>query len=711
MRGNFSGALCVLLVIGSGACGGGGGGGSSPPATAIELAISPQTASVPLGTIVPFASSCTYSDGHVGSVTAYSTWSSSNTTVATIDALGRAHTLTQGTTTITAEYASLSVSTDLAVVAPVLASIAITPQDPNVPRGSTQQLTALGTFTDGSTLDLTTTAIWSSNNAAVASVDAGGLVHANQIGSTSILASQGGISGSTSFTVVAPPLVALEVTPHDPSIPRGLPVSFTATGTYSDASTQDITTSVTWTSSAPAVATITQNGVATTLTAGTTTIRAVLAGIEHTSVLTVLPEALVSIQVIPLASKLERGSTRAFTALGTYTNQSVHDLTALATWTSSDPTIGEIVPPHSARGVLPGLVTIRATQAGITGEAGLHVYLPILRSGQTVCYDTSGTLIPCAGTGQDGEFRAGAEWPSPRFVVGQGVEAGTITDLLTGLQWKGAPDGQTAWAWLTALATASAMTDHGHDDWRLPTRREIRALVHNGWAVTADWLQGQGFSVVGTDWWTCTTLAILPSNAWNVDMYWGGVDVYDKAGGPRFWAVRTANESARCRAAQTGQVNCYDAVGNVIPCAGTAQDGELRPGVRWPTPRFTVGTGAAADIVTDELTGLEWLRSSDGVSRTWQQALDYSNGLVAGGRDDWRLPNVLELETLYNAGVPNGAAWLDSQGFTGTSADYYWASTTLTIDPVRAWMVRITHGYLYFEPKTTTHKAWPVRGP
>lgn len=66
---------------------------------------------------------------------------------------------------------------------------------------------------------------------------------------------------------------------------------------------------------------------------------------------------------------------------------------------------------------------------------------------------------------------------------------------------------------------------------------------------------------------------------------------------------------------QTGQTTCYDSAGAVIPCPGTGQDGDWLAGVVWPSPRFTVGTGAEADCVTDNLTGLMWVKSPDSTPR------------------------------------------------------------------------------------------------
>jgi uncharacterized protein YjdB len=88
---------------------------------------------------------------------------------------------------------------------------------------------------------------------------------------------------------VQPALVSIAITPANPSIKVGATQQFTATGTYSDSSTQDITVSVAWTSSKPAVATISAVGLATAVAKGKTTIKAKLGGITSTTTLTVTP--------------------------------------------------------------------------------------------------------------------------------------------------------------------------------------------------------------------------------------------------------------------------------------------------------------------------------------------------------------------------------------------------------------------------------------
>ena len=106
---------------------------------------------------------------------------------------------------------------------------------------------------------------------------------------------------------------------------------------------------------------------------------------------------------------------------------------------------------------------------------------------------------------------------------------------------------------------------------------------------------------------------------------------------------------------QTGQTTCYNTAGEIRDCNGTGQDGDIRAGVAWPDPRFTV----SGDCVTDNLTGLMWVGNADlpGGTRNWQDALNYVAAINSGsglcGHNDWRLPNLNEMESLVHAGQPN----------------------------------------------------------
>src|SRR5207244_9310002 len=98
--------------------------------------------------------------------------------------------------------------------------ISITPATSSIPLGKSQQFMAAGTYTDGTTKDLTTTATWTSSAANVAGILGGLAVTAAQ-GTTTITATVGTVAGSASLSVTAPVLRSISITPATSSVPSG----------------------------------------------------------------------------------------------------------------------------------------------------------------------------------------------------------------------------------------------------------------------------------------------------------------------------------------------------------------------------------------------------------------------------------------------------------------------------------------------------------
>ena len=117
--------------------------------------------------------------------------------------------------------------------APTLNSIALTPGAPAVAPGTTQQFIATGTYSNGTTINLTGQARWSSSNPAVATISLRGLTSAVSTGTTTISATLGGITGSTTLRVLQNPL-AITIQ----SLPGGIAgVAYSATLTASGGTT------------------------------------------------------------------------------------------------------------------------------------------------------------------------------------------------------------------------------------------------------------------------------------------------------------------------------------------------------------------------------------------------------------------------------------------------------------------------------------------
>jgi len=162
-------------------------------------------------------------------------------------------------------------------VNPTLSSITVTPATPTVAKGSTQQFTATATNDDGSTSSSNLkNLIWASSDPTVATISSTGLATTLKVGTTTISASSGIITGSTTLTVTTnAALTSIAVTAASSTVSVGGTDQLTATGTFADGTTGvDITSSVTWTSQDTNTATVSSTGLVTGMLAGTTAIQA-----------------------------------------------------------------------------------------------------------------------------------------------------------------------------------------------------------------------------------------------------------------------------------------------------------------------------------------------------------------------------------------------------------------------------------------------------
>ncbi len=358
-------------------------------ATLVSIEVSPTNPSIANGLSEALQATGIYTDHSTHDLTNSVTWSSSVASVASVGnspgSNGLAATLSPGSTTISATLSGISGSTNLTVTAATLVSLGVTPPNPSIAKGLKSQFTAVGTYTDNSTQNLTAQVQWSSSDPTVATVSNAlgydGLGVGLNPGSVTITATLAGASASTVLTVTPATLVSIGVTPANPSIANGLTSQFMATGVYTDNSTQDLTTSVAWTSSDPTVASISNaaasHGLATGVSPGSVTIAAASGNVSGSMNLIVTPAALVSIALIPANPSIANGTRQQFAATGTYTDTSTHDVTAAVTWSSSDTTVATISNATGSNGlatsVSQGSVTITATLGAIAGATGLTV--------------------------------------------------------------------------------------------------------------------------------------------------------------------------------------------------------------------------------------------------------------------------------------------------------------------------------------------------
>ncbi len=290
---------------------------------------------------------------------------------------------------------------------------------------------------------------------------------------------------------------------------------------------------------------------------------------------------------------------------------------------------------------------------------------PVFQTDQLTCYDSDGHQIPCTGTGQDGETRSGLPWPVSRF-----TPAGRrVVDRLSGMMWPrdaGLMPFPLTWDEATErIAAFNAEGWDGYSDWRLPTRSELFTLVSHARinpALPAGHLFANVFSGY---YWTATSCSRYPRQAWYVHLGGGRLFRGMKHGSYLVWPVRD----------------------------GRLKDEEERGEQPSEEPiRFQ----HREEAVLDRSTGLLWhvpALNGNGTT-TWQAALDRVkevNRRRALGYQDWRLPNVRELESLIDPGSHSPAIYPDNP-LAEELGDGYWSSTTSVYNTAYGWVIYMQNG-------------------
>lgn len=411
-------ALALLSLFLMAACGDG-----IKAAEVESLELTPSAASIAAGTTQQFAGVAILSDGTNENLVMGATWSSSNSSVATVNQSGLASGVSPGTATISLSAGELSITATLTVTDALLESIALTPTNPSIAAGTDQALIATGSFSDGTTQDLSTEVTWSSSNTDVATVSSMGLATSSAAGSADITATSGAVSGSTTLTVTAATLVSISVEPASPGIANGTTQQLSATGVFSDASTQDLSATVTWTSSETGVATIDSAGLATGVSEGSSTITATSGAVSGSTSLTVTAAVLASLDITPANPTIADGTNQQFTATGTFTDATTQDLSTEVTWSSSNTGIATISNADNSEGlataVLAGTAVITATSGAISATTNLNV--------------TDASLVSIAVTPVDPSTALGI---NRQFTATGTFSDATTQDVTTSVTWS-----------------------------------------------------------------------------------------------------------------------------------------------------------------------------------------------------------------------------------------------------------------------------------
>ncbi|MGA6984149.1 MAG: Ig-like domain-containing protein [Candidatus Sulfotelmatobacter sp.] len=462
-------AAGLLLLAG---CGGGSSKSDSAStsttpsggtATLQSIAINPATATIAEGTTQAFTATGKYSDGSTKDLTAAAQWSCLLPNMATVSSSsptqGLATGIAPGTVVISASSGSVSNSAQLTVTGTTVTSLAVTPAAVTIGFENQQQYKAIATFSDLSTQDVTSQANWTTSGPFITAYS--GLAIGNDVGAMfDVSASFGGQSTAVLtfqpvLNVDLSNLVSVTVLPASPTIANETPITFSATGTFSDGSTRDLTSLATWASSddtvaanngaLPNVFSAAASGVpaSTTITASFGT----LSTLTPSTTLTVSDATLESIAVSPANASLAAATKVTYTAVGTFSDGSTQDLSSIVKWSVLGASGAATVSKGIVKGTAAGGITVNATSpphlGSILGSAAATVSATTLQSiavtPATAFLQPGGNFTYSAiGTFSDGstqDISTLTSWSSSTgmatmvsgVATGQGVGTSTIT--------------------------------------------------------------------------------------------------------------------------------------------------------------------------------------------------------------------------------------------------------------------------------------------
>ncbi|MFF1827986.1 Ig-like domain-containing protein [Paenarthrobacter sp. NPDC058040] len=254
-----------------------------------------------------------------------------------------------------------------------LESVAVAAPAASLRPATTVQLSAEGTYSDGSRRPLVAGVVWASENPAVAVVAVSGEVTALSPGSAGLTATYDGVLGRIGLTVTAAgdaQVTAVRIVPESVSLDVGGKVQFTALGSFSDGSIGTLGPSAIWISDHPAIAQVDGNGLLTAIAQGVVTVTASDAGFQGTANITVKPKppaTLTGLVIDPSEATLKQKESRQFTALASYSDGSTEAL-ADVTWSTGDPKVATVTAAGLVTGQSVRQVVIAATHVDGSGK-------------------------------------------------------------------------------------------------------------------------------------------------------------------------------------------------------------------------------------------------------------------------------------------------------------------------------------------------------
>ena len=410
-----------------------------------------------------------FSDGSIRNMTSFVNWSSDDVAVLSTTNSGEISGVAAGSTNLRASFGGVAATRSLQVTNATLQSLTLSRQQLIMGQASQIPMRATGVFSDGTQMDLTSEVTWSSANSLVAQFT-GATLSAGAAGSTTIAATLGAVTSSTSVTVTNATLESLQISPILVRSQLGTYVQLFATGLYSDNSFRDVTNLVAWTSANNAAVSVSATGLAHVQLAGTVVVTASLQGQMALAQVIGENKTLNTIVIESPSATLPVNQSMQLKAIGQFSDGSEQDLTSSVSWSSSVPTVAEVSILDPDFGLLTalsaGTTLIQAQLSGVTGQYSLTANSATLTSlsilpASTLISRLTNLNYRAQGTFSDGsilDMTDSVTWTSSNnaqvLMTSGGDQAGLMTNLYNGSAYPTV----TITASLTGITATSLLT-------------------------------------------------------------------------------------------------------------------------------------------------------------------------------------------------------------------------------------------------------------
>lgn len=310
------------------------------PPSVTALRLDPMNEVIRPGQSLPLVVVASYTDGSSRDVTADAQVLSLDNHIAGLSA-GHLVAMAPGRARIVAQYEGFTASRAVLVTARVLVSLSSALPHADVPAGRSISFPLLATFDDGSVLEVSDLASWSSTSSEVADVTQGTVAGRRQ-GEVEITASYGGEQLVFTVAVQAPILEGIELTLPASRLLEGQLASFAVYGRFSDGAVLNLTpVAVLRSSPFVNVSLSSDYAIIEGVTAGPASVEAEVGGLITSVQLTVSDAQLEKLFVVRPSSD-QGGLASELRAVAQYSDGAFLDVTELCHWRSSDPQVVQV---------------------------------------------------------------------------------------------------------------------------------------------------------------------------------------------------------------------------------------------------------------------------------------------------------------------------------------------------------------------------------